>query len=116
VVGPDPGASQRKAARLTPKGSRAQDSGRRLAGVIEQRWQARYGADRIGRLRESLRGLFEQPGDGPPRLSEGLRPYPDGWRAHKPYLAQTAAMIDDPGESLPHYPVVSHRGGFPDGS
>jgi len=54
--------------------------------------------------------------DGPARLAEGLRPYPDGWRAHKPYLAQTTAMIDDPGGSLPHYPVVSHRGGFPDGS
>src|ERR1039457_2016615 len=25
-------------------------------------------------------------------LSQGLVPYPDGWRAHKPYLTQTTAM------------------------
>jgi len=25
-------------------------------------------------------------------------------------------MVDDPAGTLPHYPMVSHRGGFPDGS
>src|ERR1039457_5266804 len=30
-------------------------------------------------------------------LSQGLVPYPDGWRAHKPYLTQTTAMAHDPG-------------------
>jgi len=25
-------------------------------------------------------------------------------------------MLADPGSALPHYPAVSHRGGFPDGS
>ena len=49
-------------------------------------------------------------------LSAGLRPYPDGWRAHPPYLAQTKAMLSDPAAALPHYPMVLHRGGFPDGS
>ena len=38
-------------------------------------------------------------------LFVGLAPYPDGWRAE---IA--------PRQTLPHYPFVSHRGGFPDGS
>ncbi len=43
-------------------------------------------------------------------------PYPGGWRAHPPYLRLTQAMIADPAGTLPHYPMVSHRGGYPDGS
>ena len=35
----------------------------------------------------------------------GLEPYPDGWRA----------KVRRP-EALPHYPMVLHRGGYPDGS
>ena len=38
-------------------------------------------------------------------LFGGLEPYPDGWRA----------SVRKP-ETLPHYPMVLHRGGFPDGS
>ena len=38
-------------------------------------------------------------------LLAGLTPYPDGWRGqvHPPH-------------TLPHFPFVSHRGGYPDGS
>ena len=50
------------------------------------------------------------------RLSEGLHPYPDGWRARKRYVEQTNAVIDDPTGRLPHYPMVLHRGGWPDGA
>jgi hypothetical protein len=53
---------------------------------------------------------------GRPRLSLGLRPYPGGWRTRNPYLRQTTAVLDDPGDALPHYPMVLHRGGWPDGS
>jgi len=45
-----------------------------------------------------------------------LQPYPDGWRASKAYAARTQAVIDDPTAALPHYPMVLHRGGWPDGS
>ena len=38
-------------------------------------------------------------------LFRGLEPYPDGWRA----------KVRKP-DTLPHYPMVLHRGGFPDGS
>jgi DNA-binding MarR family transcriptional regulator len=51
-----------------------------------------------------------------PRLADGLEPYPDGWRARSPYLAQTRAVLADPVASLPAFPMVSHRGGYPDGS
>jgi hypothetical protein len=49
-------------------------------------------------------------------LSAGLRPHAEGWRAHPPYLAQTKAVLADPRGSLPHFPMVLHRGGYPDGS
>lgn len=60
--------------------------------------------------------LLGRPGTDPGPLAEGLRPYPDGWRAHPPYQTQTEATLADPAGLLPHYPVISHRGGFPDGA
>jgi DNA-binding MarR family transcriptional regulator len=116
VVEPDPADSRVKLARLTREGEQAQGRYRWLLGVIEERWQERFGADDIRRLRGSLRGLLGQDAGQQSRFAQGLVPYPDGWRAHQPYLTQTADMIADPGTALPHYPVVSHRGGFPDGS
>ena len=64
------------------------------------------------RLRKAMAGVLDQRA----ALSEGLRPYPDGWRARKRYVEQTNAVIDDPTGRLPHYPMVLHRGGWPDGS
>ena len=50
------------------------------------------------------------PGGGGPRCGAwGLGPA-------APYAQLTQAMIADPAGSLPHYPMVSHRGGYPDGS
>ena len=48
--------------------------------------------------------------------AEAVRPPADGWRAHPPYRGLTAAFLADPLGALPHYPLVTHRGGFPDGS
>lgn len=50
------------------------------------------------------------------RLAESLRPHAEGWRATAPYLARTDAQLANPREALPHYPLVLHRGGWPDGS
>jgi hypothetical protein len=83
-----------------------------LAGL--ERW--RYGAGEIGALWRSLQSVTGQRGKGGPRLAEGLRPYPDGWRAARPYLRQTTAVLSDPQGALPRYPMVLHRGGWPDGS
>jgi hypothetical protein len=71
----------------------------------------------IDGLTGALRSLYaEADGAGPPLISAGLVPGPGGWRAHPPYLRLTEAMIADPAGTLPHYPMVSHRGGYPDGS
>jgi DNA-binding MarR family transcriptional regulator len=116
LIEPDPAASRGKVVRLTREGLEAQEEYRRLLGLVEEGWRARFGEAQVRRLRESLQGLFEQREGHEPRLSEGLRPHPGGWRTRGPYLAQTQAVIADPGAALPHYPMVLHRGGWPDGS
>jgi DNA-binding MarR family transcriptional regulator len=88
-----------KVARLTPKGLEARGAYRQLLGIVEERWQVRFGKDTIRTLRELLERLAGEP------LFRRFEPYADGWResVRKP-------------ETLPHYPMVLHRGGFPDGS
>jgi hypothetical protein len=60
-----------------------------------ERRAARFGGDTIRELRELLA----------PLAVEAAAPYPDGWRA----------AVRKP-DTLPHFPMVLHRGGFPDGS
>ncbi len=87
-----------KVVRLIPSGREAQDRCHDLLTLIEKRWQTRFGESGILNLREALAAVNS-------RLFEGLAPWPCGWRAsiRKPNV-------------LPHYPMVLHRGGFPDGS
>jgi DNA-binding MarR family transcriptional regulator len=115
VAEPDPAAIRRKGARLTTRGQRAQADHHRLVVAVEQRWRDQFGAGQVDGLAEALRGLFAETG-GQQRIAAGLVPYPGGWRAHPPYLSQTEALLADPAAALPYYPMVSHRGGFPDGS
>jgi methyltransferase (TIGR00027 family) len=112
---PDPSASRGKAARLTERGQQAQQDYQRLVGAVEQRWRDRFGPAHVDGLAGALRGLFTEA-NGQQRIAAGLTPYPGGWRAHPPYLSQTEAILASPAAALPHYPMVSHRGGFPDGS
>lgn len=67
--------------------------------AIENDWRGRFGT---GELRELL---LEFSGPGPSLLFKGMEPYPDNWRA----------AIRKPA-CLPHFPMVLHRGGYPDGS
>jgi hypothetical protein len=68
-------------------------------------WGERYGADAVGQLRLALEPIVRDgTGAGSP-LFEGLQPPPNGWRA----------KVGQP-ERLPWFPIVSHRGGYPDGS
>jgi DNA-binding MarR family transcriptional regulator len=105
AVEPDPTASRGQLVRLTGRGLKAQAKYRRLLGLTEERWQERFGDACLGSLRQPMERLVGEPGTGQSPLLDGLAPYPDGWRAsvHKP-------------ETLPHYPMVLHRGGYPDGS
>jgi hypothetical protein len=98
---PPPGRGQR--IRLTAAGRRAKDRYGRLTAAIEDRWRARWGDAPISGLRALLECLAGPPG-GPSPLMQGLEPYPDNWRA----------KIKPP-RILPHYPMVLHRGGYPDG-
>jgi DNA-binding MarR family transcriptional regulator len=89
---------------LTPTGRNAQNKYRQLLRTIEEHWRASFGDKAIDHLRELLEQLTGGPA-GQSLLFRGLEPYPDGWRASVPRP-----------EVLPHYPMVLHRGGFPDGS
>jgi DNA-binding MarR family transcriptional regulator len=102
---PDTTARRGKLIRLTPKGEKAQQKYRRLLRATEEAWRARFGADAIDDLRAALEAVV---GDGTVEASPlglGLVPHPDNWRAR----------VRRP-ETLPHYPMVLHRGGYPDGS
>lgn len=105
VVKPESTESRFKVVQLTPKGRKARKTYFRLIGEIEERWKERVGANAIAELRRSLEKLVGEPGARSSPLFQGLEPYPDGWRA----------AVRKP-EVLPDYPMVLHRGGFPDGS
>ncbi len=102
---PDPAAPRGKVVRLTPAGLVARDALRDRVALLETRWAERLGESRIGALRASLEPLVGDPDGGPSPLFAGLEPYPDGWRA----------SVRRP-DTLPHFPMVLHRGGYPDGS
>jgi hypothetical protein len=64
------------------------------------------GADTVAGLRAALEPLAGDPDDAANSpLMAALEPYPDNWRADV-----------RPPQTLPYFPMVLHRGGFPDGS
>lgn len=90
---------------LTAKGVEAQERYRRVLRAVEKRWAERWGAAPIERLRAALEPLAGKGTAEDSPLFAGLEPYPEGWRAR----ARKPA-------TLPHFPMVLHRGGYPDGS
>jgi DNA-binding MarR family transcriptional regulator len=105
VIGDHPGQARTKVARLTEKGTRAQAKYRRVLSATEEAWVERLGSHAVLTLRHSLERLAVDPAGGGAPLFQGLEPYPENWRA----------TVRRP-ETLPHYPMVLHRGGYPDGS
>jgi DNA-binding MarR family transcriptional regulator len=105
VLEPGPPPVRAQLVRFTPKGRAAQSAYHRRLSLIEERWQVRFGRGNITKLRQSLEALAGDPTDAESPLFLGLEPYPDGWRA----------TVRKP-DTLPHYPMVLHRGGYPDGS
>jgi len=106
VSEPDPEAARGKLLRLTPKGQNAQQKYHRVLDSVEETWRSFYGARAVDALRAALADLVGDGSLGSSPLARGLVPYPDNWRAR---LRQRP-------DTLPHYPMVLHRGGFPDGS
>jgi len=105
VIEADPGGSRSKILHLTPEGRAARDRYHKLVREIELRWVARYGEQTLLRLYASLERLAGLPNAPAQLLMSGMTLYPDGWRAAVPKP-----------DTLPHQPMVLHRGGFPDGS
>jgi len=105
VMEQDEAGGRGKRVRLTPKGKSSQGKYYRLLAATEELWDERYGHDRVEELRVCLERLVEDVPLQESRLFRGMQPYADGWRASV-----------RPPEALPHYPMILHRGGFPDGS
>ena len=94
-----------KLIRLTSSGVAAQRAALDLIASLEQKWRTRYGANIFNSLRDSLEKIAGNGSAQTSPLFRGLTPYPDGWRATVP-----------PMPTLPQFPMVLHRGGYPDGS
>jgi hypothetical protein len=73
--------------------------------MVEAEWRGRYGEGTVSSLRHALEGLVDPSGAERSPLWSGLKAPPTGWRA----------SVRGP-DCLPHYPLVTHRGGYPDGS
>jgi hypothetical protein len=91
--------------RLNEEGLVEQEQGRKRTAALEDLWCKRYGNPVISEIRKSVEPLVEDGSSRKSPLFRGLEPHRDGWRAkvQKPSL-------------LPHFPLVTHRGGYPDGS
>jgi len=85
--------------RLTAAGVELQRGYRERIAVVEEQWRERFGREEIQGLGSALPPFTLE------WLFRGMEPYPDGWRA----------SIRKP-DVLPHFPMVLHRGAYPDGS
>jgi hypothetical protein len=101
IVGSD---TRTKLLHLTAKGIDARQAYAERMKQIEDRLEMRFGAELMRELRQVLQLLCGDPSATSPLLA-GLQPYPENWRAK---VAQP--------DVLPHFPMVLHRGGYPDGS
>ncbi len=103
TIGTDPAAGRYRLARLTAKGRGAREAYLTWTDQLEQRWHQDHGTA-LPRLRRAMEELVVEPQQRA-LLYRGIEGYPDGWRR----------QLRKPG-TLPHYPVLTARGGFPDGS
>jgi DNA-binding MarR family transcriptional regulator len=90
---------------LTEKGVKALAAAQERLAASESAWRYHFGQAAFADLRAALQPLV---GDGTPQgspLFAGLQPNPSGWRAKS-----------WPPAILPAYPMILHRGGYPDGA
>ena len=94
-----------KTAGLTALGQAAQRHYHQGVKTIEERWCSRYGSATVTELRAALENLVGDTMLARSPLAAAIEPPAGGWRA----------KVARP-QVLPHHPVVSHRGGYADGS
>ena len=97
-------AGKARVVKLTPKGRVAQLAYERLESEVEARWEQRFGS-RMGHLRKALEKLLGDSGRDQTELLKGTEALEGCWRAEVPRP-----------KTLPWFPMVLHRGGYPDGS
>jgi DNA-binding MarR family transcriptional regulator len=103
---PAPAGGRGKHARLTQqRGVEARARGRRRLERVLENWRERFGDDAVSELQNALAPIVGDGTRAGSPLFAGLTPYPDGWRAQLPVP-----------ELLPWFPMLLHRGGYPDGS
>jgi hypothetical protein len=90
---------------LTPAGIEAQEDYRTQARRVEEAWSSRWGGAAIARLRVALERIVVAPTLDESPLAAVIEPPADCWRS----------WIKRP-TTLPHYPMMLHRGGYPDGA
>lgn len=88
---------------LTAKSRQAAQRYSHLTETIEEQWRSRFGEQIVRELRARLELLALEDHGQPPPLFRGLEPYPAAWRAKVPRP-----------RTLPHFPMILHRGGYPD--
>lgn len=104
-------ADKAKTVKLTAKGKKSRDHYLRSLATIEKSWEKAFGKQTLESIRGTLNGVIANR-----KLVEGLKPHDGSWRLNKRYIAQTNAVLADPHAALPHHPMITHRGGFPDGT
>jgi len=131
VVEPGPDGGRGKFVRLSPLGLAAQQRYCDLVARIERSWEARFGREKIHRLREALLELFVPRVGDRLLLSEGLVPEEGTVRSGKQasalgrrdagaaarqrmrdLVAQSEMFQRDPAGTLPHYPLWDMNRGF----
>jgi hypothetical protein len=90
---------------LTETGIAARDRWRSCVARTEAHWRDRHGDLAIDALRGALGTLVEPIDEPGAPIRAGLATPPGSWRSAEP-----------PSRVLPHFPMVLHRGGWPDGA
>jgi hypothetical protein len=106
ILQPSSTSGRGRQVRLTAdRGAAALAAGRRRLGDTHREWEARYGADVVAEVSSALVSIVGDGTRAGSPLYAGLTPPPESWRAQV-----------KPPQLLAWYPMVLHRGGYPDGS
>lgn len=104
VEAPESPGSRFRAITLTDAGRILRDEHTHRISEIERTWLQKFG-EPVTALRTQLLQIAADGSAKSSPLFAGLKPYPAGWRSKIPAI-----------KVLPDFPMVLHRGGWPDGS